>query len=170
MNKISKILVILLISVVCILASSGESWGAEVALRPLQELIEKLGVDVSIVGDTVSLSGTTGVEDIGNSTVYTVERADFTFSDKKTYTYCISRGVGNGYYVGDKWVLGKSGQYVMRLFIRIDKQGIFYNSVDGGDFGHHIAEVIYKIDWDKAKNYEIAEAAKKMYYILSARG
>ena len=121
MNKISKILVIVLISIVCILANSGVSYGENQNLPSLQTLISNLGTDVeekinnSNSDSQVLINGNTGVRYQAN--FYEVIANNNILSEKDTYTYCISRGIGN---LGE----ADSGYYNMQLCIIISKEGI----------------------------------------------
>ena len=168
MNKIIKILVILLISIVCILASSGESWGAE-TLPPLEELISALGTGIEgpngILansgenGSKITLNGDTGVG--YSAKYYYVVRDRSVASPSNSYTYCVSRGIGNGQ-------LGDYGEYNMQACIIISKEGIFYKTAYESNAGQFQANTLTKISWDEARKYGYEKSAKEMYYILNA--
>ena len=170
MKKISKILVILLINIVCILANSGVSYGENQNLPSLQTLISNLGTDVeekinnSNSDSQVLINGDTGVR--YQSNFYEVMANNSILSKDDTYTYCISRGIGNlGQAGGDK------GYYNMQLCIIISKEGIFYNSASAHNASHYNSSQLDKISWEEAKeDYgdQFVAAAKKMYYILKA--
>ena len=170
MKKISKILVILLINIVCILANSGVSYGENQNLPSLQTLISNLGTDVeekinnSNSDSQVLINGDTGVRYQAN--FYEVMANNSILSKDDTYTYCISRGIGNLGQAGcDK------GYYNMQLCIIISKEGIFYNSASAHNASHYNSSQLDKISWEEAKeDYgdQFVAAAKKMYYILKA--